>query len=658
MKLKTLSIFLMTIVTKPLVAQQLLDTVQIQSTPKQSMRASMPEQTLSGSALHRLNAFSIADALRYFSGIQIKDYGGIGGLKTVNVRDLGANHTTVFYNGVPIGNAQNGQVDLGKFSLDNIEAVSLYNGGIVDLLQPASAYASGATIYLETKKPHFQADEKQHLQLGFQTGSFGLWTPSILFQQKLSKPWLLQISGAHIGANGRYKFQEKVVGGYDTSAIRHNADIRSDRWEASLFGNLNRQAQWQSHLYYYQSERGLPGAIVSNRLQNPQRLWNKDIFFQNQFTQKINDFYQLKAIGKFEHHYTHYFDPTTVGVDGALNNYYRENDVFLSLSNVFQLHPSWQAQIAGDYIYNHLNANLDNFAYPSRNTFLWNAALQLHKNRWNANANVLGTFISNKVQFGEKPQNSQKVTPTLSFNWQPSNGSPIHIRGFYKNIFRMPTFNDLYYTTIGTVNLKPEFAKQWDLGMTFLHAFAEDKISLSGQIDGFYNRIKNKIIALPAQNLFRWKMMNLGNVESLGINTSIASNWQIATNNKLNIKLQYSFEKSTNKTKNNSSYGSPIPYTPRNSGTAIVNWEYFNWQLNYSFIYTGERYNVADKQLPDSKLQPWYTHDLGLGRNWKIAKNLIGLQFEMLNIWNQQYDVIQNYPMPGRNYRIKISYHI
>ena len=88
----------------------------------------IPVQTLSGEALKKLNVYSVADAVRYFSGVQVKDYGGIGGLKTVNVRSMGSHHVGVFYDGVELGNAQNGVVDLGRFSLENMEAISMYNG--------------------------------------------------------------------------------------------------------------------------------------------------------------------------------------------------------------------------------------------------------------------------------------------------------------------------------------------------------------------------------------------------------------------------------------------------------------------------------------------------------------------------------------------------
>ena len=93
-------------------------------------REVMAPQTLSGEALKRMSNLSVADALRYFSGLQLKDYGGIGGIKTVNIRSMGTHHLGIAYDGVALGNAQNGQIDLGQFSLDNVEEVALYNGQI------------------------------------------------------------------------------------------------------------------------------------------------------------------------------------------------------------------------------------------------------------------------------------------------------------------------------------------------------------------------------------------------------------------------------------------------------------------------------------------------------------------------------------------------
>ena len=65
-----------------------------------------------------VSAYTIwAMALKRFAGVQVKDYGGVGGMKTVNIRGLGAGHTGVTYDGVQVGDCQSGQVDLSASRL-------------------------------------------------------------------------------------------------------------------------------------------------------------------------------------------------------------------------------------------------------------------------------------------------------------------------------------------------------------------------------------------------------------------------------------------------------------------------------------------------------------------------------------------------------------
>ena len=111
-------------------------------------------QRLDGAQLQSLNSQSVADALRYFSGIQVKDFGGIGGIKTINIRSMGTHHVGVFYDGIQLGNAQNGQIDLGRYSLDNIEEINLYNGQKSNIFQGAKDFGSSGTIYIRTRRPY------------------------------------------------------------------------------------------------------------------------------------------------------------------------------------------------------------------------------------------------------------------------------------------------------------------------------------------------------------------------------------------------------------------------------------------------------------------------------------------------------------------------
>jgi len=213
----------------------------------------IPVQSLSGDKLEKLAVHSVADAIRYFSGVQIKDYGGIGGLKTVNIRSMGTNHVGVFYDGIELGNAQNGVIDLGRFSLDNMEAVTLYNGQKSAIFQPAKDFGSAGSIYLQSRTPVFQANKAYHVKAAFKTGSFGVVNPSLLWEQKLSENVSASLSTEYMYTTGKYKFTYAVAGGYDTTAVRRNGDVNALRTEGGLYGKI-KGGYWRTKAYFYNSE--------------------------------------------------------------------------------------------------------------------------------------------------------------------------------------------------------------------------------------------------------------------------------------------------------------------------------------------------------------------------------------------------------------------
>ena len=168
-------------------------------------REVIPAQVLKDIDLQRLNSFSVADAIRYFAGVQLKDYGGVGGLKTVNIRSMGTNHMAVFYDGIQLGNAQNGQVDLGRFSLDDVEEISLYNGQKSDIFQSAKDFGASGTIYITTRRPRFEEGKRANFKATMKTGSFGLINPSMRYEYKISDAVSSSFSGEWTNATGRYK---------------------------------------------------------------------------------------------------------------------------------------------------------------------------------------------------------------------------------------------------------------------------------------------------------------------------------------------------------------------------------------------------------------------------------------------------------------------
>ena len=210
MKVESFAIALACCMSLTMKAQGKLDSVQhvreIVVVSKPAMREVMPSQKLNGEMLEKLNTHSVADALRYFSGIQLKDYGGVGGIKTVNIRSMGTHHLGISYDGVALGNAQNGQIDLGQFSLDNVEEITLYNGQKSAIFQPASDFGNAGSVYIRTKAPDFSKKENTHLRFRAQYGSSDMFRLSALWEQKLSETVSSSVSAGFLTASGKYKF--------------------------------------------------------------------------------------------------------------------------------------------------------------------------------------------------------------------------------------------------------------------------------------------------------------------------------------------------------------------------------------------------------------------------------------------------------------------
>lgn len=624
----------------------------------------IPSQKLQGAEIEQMNSVSVADAIRYFSGIQLKNYGGIGGMKTVNIRGMGTQHVGVFYDGIQIGNAQNGTVDLGRFSLENLESISLYNGQKSEIFQSARDFGSSGSIYLQSKIPSFKNFKKTNARIGYRSGSFGLVNPSLLLEQKISNNISFSLNTEYINADGKYKFYQRTAlpngaMAWEREGIRTNGDVEAFRAEAGIFGKINR-GNWNLKAYYYDSERGIPGAITKNSDIFSSRQWDRNFFVQGSVEKQISSKYTFKINAKFADDYLHYYNDNPGGTPILIDNTYKQKELYFSTAHQYSILDFWKVNLSADYQYNTLDANLRDFAYPERNTELVALATQLDLKKLMFQASVLGTFVQESIENIKfsVPQNRNEFTPAVFASYQLLPNFKLH--AFYKRIFRMPTFNDLYYTEIGSSQLKPEFTNQYDLGFSFTKDFENGVLkNFNFLADAYYNEVTDKIIAYPKGQQFRWTMVNLGEVQIKGIDVSTQAVWLLAQDLLFSTKFTYTFEEALDVTKSKvtSYYRNQIPYIPRNSGTALLGLNYKDWQLNYSFIYTGERYNMS-MNIPENYEQSWYTSDISVSKNFNLKNTSFKLALEVNNLLNQNYSVIRNFPMPGRNYQVTLKINL
>ncbi|MDO4224752.1 MAG: TonB-dependent receptor [Bergeyella zoohelcum] len=315
--------------------------------------------------------------------------------------------------------------------------------------------------------------------------------------------------------------------------------------------------------------------------------------------------------------------------------------------------------LSTDYQYNKLDANLPSFAFPTRHTEMIALASQWRLwQKLKLQASILGTFIQERVEdtkFSNPAPAKQEYSPALFFSYEPLKSKTLKIHGFYKNIFRMPTFNDLYYSEIGFSNLKPEYTEQWDLGISFSKDFSRTLTHFNLTADVYHHISKDKIVAFPRGQQFRWTMLNLGKVDAKCVDISAQSIWLIARNLILNNRLSYTYEEAIDITNpEDFYYKHQIPYIPKHSGSMVLGLIYKDWAVNYSFLYTGKRHNMQANILSNFE-QPWYTSDISIFREIPMKKMKIRAGLEVNNLFNQYYSVIRNFPMPGTNYRASLK---
>ena len=608
--------------------------------------ASTPIQTLSHTDMERLGIHDMGDALKRFAGVQVKDYGGVGGMKTVNIRGLGAGHTGVTYDGVQVGDCQSGQVDLSRFTLDNVSLVSLQIGQEDNIYQSAKAYASAGLINISTLQGVF--DRKPHLTTTLHTGSYGLLAPSLRYHQQFSRLGI----GAYISyerADGVYWFTLK--NGIKTiHERRNNSDIKTWRGELSMNYQLTDKQTLQWKAYGFTSNRGLPGAVIYDNTYSAERLKDKNVFAQMLYENRCSNRIKMKAAAKWNYAWSRYSD---IPASGYKEDTYRQNETYLTATLWTNPLQGLNLSFAQDYAHNHLSMTLPKAANPTRNS-LWTAlAANYQIGSFSVNASLLATNIYERVKQGNASNGFHRLSPAFSMQWHCL--QDFRLRFGYKDIFRTPTLNELYYTGIGNRHLNPEKSRMWNLGATYSHTFNRT-LQLSLTADGYLGNVTDKIIAVP--KMFYWQMMNAGKVRQLGLDVSANIEKRWGNDWTVSATGSYSLMKATDISDPTAVYyRNQIAYTPLHSGSASVLLHTPWLDFSYNVLFMGERYTLS-YNIPDNRMKPFADHSITLSREFKINKQQLRVQFDMRNLGNKNYEVVRFYPMPGTNWRLSATWKI
>ncbi len=620
---------------------------------ERNVLASKPIQQMQKAELEELGIQNLADAVKKFAGTNVRDYGGIGGMKTVSVRNLGAHHTAVSYDGVTVSNTQAGQIDVGRFSLDNMESLSLAIGADESLMQSARHYASAGVLSILTERPHFDEGKNSAFRFRLKGGSFGLVTPSLRYWQRVGEQTSLALNGSYMRADGVYPFV-LVNGRERTNEKRYNSDIYTWQGEANLYHTFADKSQLDMKAYWFYSERGLPGSVTLYNPVSRERLWDEDFFAQAVYRKAFDEKWNLHARLKYTHTWNRYED-TNVKYDGGKQiDVNRQNEYYASATLGWSPVEAFRIALAEDVFYNDLRNNINtgsnpDYPFPKRVTSLTALSAQWQWKRLHVEGNVVGTYAHETVENGENPADKHRLSPCVSVTYRLLPNESLHLRAMWKNTFRMPSFNDLYYLRIGNSGLRPEKATEYNLGLTWSGRPFQAVKYVSATVDAYYNDVTDKIVAFPST--YVWKMANFGKVKIKGIDVTLATEVPIYHKVSAILTGAYTFQESLDKLEASASYNRQLPYTPKHSGNAslLIRNPWVN--LGYSVLFQGERWS-SSQQTALYKLKAYSEHTLTLSRELRFKSCQLNLSGSIHNLFDKQYEIVKYYPMPGRSFSL------
>ena len=632
---------------------QLREVTVIESRRQHEVRSTAPLRILDREQMLNLGVTDVADALHRMAGITLRDYGGAGGLKTVSVRGFSAKHTGVSYDGIMLSDCQSGEIDLSRYSLDNVEYLSLVVGDNDDIFIPARNASASAVLNIQTIGMP-TGDKRPHLTAQLKAGSFGYISPFLRYEQNLSETFAFSVIGEYTYAENDYPYELKT----SESTIndrRTNNRMNTGHGELNFVWTPDGFNRLSGKVYYYDNDRQLPGVVHFYSNLCKESLRDRNFFGQLQYLTHNLSGWSLKWSAKFNWNASAYKNPLIP--NNSYDASYWQREAYTSAAVLYTPSDQWNFDYSLDYGYNNLNSSSERTINnkPYRHTILQSATVKYRQGRLTALARLLYSLYLNDAQQGESARNMRRLSPSVSLSYKLVADQDLFLRASYKNIFRSPTFNESYYFHYGSTDLLPESTDQYNIGMTY--NTASEGCDFQMTLDGYYNHVKDMIVAVP-YNMFIWTCVNVGKVDVFGGELTANMACRLNQQNSLQVSGSYSCQLAENHTNPDSPYyGNQIAYIPKHTGSVAIGWE--NPWVSLSLHGSGVSSRWTDNNhYEGTKIKGYWDTGLTVWHTFCWNGQSMEARFDLRNLFDTQYEIVQFYPMPGLSWQLSVKYQI
>ena len=550
----------------------------------------------------------------------LKHYGP-GTLSSISTRGGNAQQTSLIYNDFVLNNPLNGMVDFSTIPSVFFNSVSVLYG--ISSSNLANGALAGAVVLEDNQ------DGRSFIEAGSVQGSYQQNSNFLKINYNKRK-LQTSINIFRKSALNNYSYLDLN----DDKKTQENASLNHLALMSSTKISLGKS---EFKIIYFGQiiEREIPSGF----LESPSSAFQNDVnnrIFSSIKHRFLNSYVQFKS-AYYDEKNTYTDSVRSVFGNNPCKTFINQIDFSKSINN-----------------FNILKINLTNsLASSNGNNYLGKAEI----NR----TSITGSYKLNNPKYRLK----HLITSSVLFddkNLSPLTFSYSLKREFYNNfnlyfnagkVYRFPTINDLFWSPGGNLDLLPEKGYTSDIGVIWnknIH-----KVSLSFEPSLYSRWIDNWILWQPNGSF--WSPMNVKKVWNRGIETSSKFHFK---NKKIiyEFTLKTAYNMSTNINvydANNNSLDKQLIYTPHYKLVFKSQINYKDFTLTYLHNYTGYRFTSRDNE---SFLPSFNLGRLFLSFRLKLKNNSAKIFYKINNLYNTNYQVVLNRPMPLINHEIGINFKI
>jgi outer membrane cobalamin receptor len=540
----------------------------------------------------------IADPLDKLSSVDMSQYGGPGANKTIRMRGSTAAQVLVMVDGIPINSPRDGEADIARIPMDNIERVEVMHGPASSLY---GAGAMGGAVNIITKEPP-KDKPKTELYSGFGTKH--------TYNERLTH-------GARIR-----DFSYLISGDYQSSnGFRPNSQFNAKDFNTKFEYQLNSCNKVKLNTSFYKSLFGSPGSTEFPDPDDKQRNVKDLLSFSWEFKPDTDTAVSFSAYNSYdrlefmENDQVSSFFETPYQKDIHTTKVWGEDLQFTR-----RFGSIYQAVAGFNYVRNANDSTASaKHEYTVRAGYLENQFDFTQKLKV-----TLGARVDGYSNFGTQ------LDPSFSVLYRFNDKYNVH--STVSRSFRAPTFNDLYWPNtgwaVGNPNLKPEKGATAEIGFD-----ARPWSFISSSLTYYRSNYSDLINWMPDATGFVWSPQNIGSATIHGVEFSNT------------VYLPHNFEFDLGHTylraMDNKTHTFLI-YQPRYKADMGFKYKDQNGlQAGVTFQFTGNRYHSSDNTM---KVKQYFVLSLNASKKFK---NGLTYLFSIDNLTNRSYQVIRDYPMPG-----------